>query len=93
MRRFVILANVNGTRLDPPRVVQRSALGSCDCRYARRRIPPLAHPVYMQGRAQSARNPPSPESPLGCKGPAMRPSSPPPDPICVQNVKMTPNAK
>ena len=39
MRRLVILANVNGTRLDPPRVVQRSALGSCDCRYAERRIP------------------------------------------------------
>ena len=70
MRRFVILANVNGTRLDPPRVVQRSALGSCDCRYARRRIPPRARPVYMQGRARSARIPPS------YKGPAMRPSSP-----------------
>ena len=70
MRRFVILANVNGTRLDPPRVVQRSALGSCDCRYARRRIPPLARPVYMQGRARSAR------IPSGYKGPAMRPRAP-----------------
>lgn len=57
MRRFVILANVNGTRLDLPRVVQRSALGSCDCRYAGRHIPPRARPVYMQGRAQSARIP------------------------------------
>ena len=87
MRRLIIRADVNGTRLDPPRVVQRSALGSCDCRYARRRIPPRARPIYMQGRAQSARIPPS------YKGPAMRPSSPPPDPTCVQNVKMTPKAK
>ena len=70
MRRFVILANVNGTRLDPPRVVQRSALGSCDCRYARRRIPPRARPAYMQGRARSARTPP------GYKGAAMRPRAP-----------------
>ena len=87
MRRLIIRADVNGTRLDPPRVVQRSALGSCDCRYARRRIPPLAHPVYMQGRARSAR------IPSGYKGPAMRPSSPPPNPICVRNVKITPKAK
>ena len=57
MRRFVILANVNGTRLDLPRVVQRSALGSCDCRYAGRHISPRARSVYMQGRAQSARIP------------------------------------
>ena len=57
MRRLVILANVNGTRLDPPRVVQRSALGSCDCRYAERRIPSQARPVNIQGRAQSARIP------------------------------------
>ena len=99
MRRFVILANVNGMRLDLPRVVQRSALGSCDCRYAGRHIPPRARPVYMLGRAQSARIPP------GCKGPANRPnpswlqgprnapSSPLLNPICVQNVKITPNAK
>ena len=87
MRRFVILANVNGMRLDLPRVVQRSALGSCDCRYAGRHIPPRARPVYMLGRAQSARIPP------GCKGPAMCPRAPLLNPICVQNVKITPNAK
>ena len=87
MRRLIIRADVNGTRLDPPRVVQRSALGSCDCRYARRRIPPRARPVYMQGRAQSAR------IPSWLQGGRNAPSSPPPDPICVQNVKMTPKAK
>ena len=69
MRRLIILADVNGTRLDPPRVVQRSAPGSCDCRYAERRIPPRARPVYIHGRAQSARAPP------GCKGTATRPRS------------------
>ena len=53
----------------------------------RNAFPPRARPVYMQGRAQSARIPPS------YKGPAMRPSSPPPDPTCVRNVKMTPKAK
>lgn len=92
MRRFVILANVNGTRLDLPRVVQRSALGSCDCRYAGRHIPPRARPAYMQGRAQSARIPPSPESLLATRGPQSCPE-PSPNPICVQNVKMTPKAK
>ena len=74
MRRLIILADVNGTRLDPPRVVQRSALGSCDCRYAGRRIPPRARPGYIRGRAQRA-------------------LEPLPNPECVQNVKMTPNAK
>ena len=49
-------------------------------------FPLRARPVYMQGRAQSARNPPS------YKGPAMRPRSPP-NPICVQNVKITTKAK
>ena len=92
MRRLIIQADVNGTRLDPSRVVQRSALGSCDCRYAGRRIPLLARPVYMQGRAQSARNPPSPESLLATRGPQCA-LEPLPNPICVQNVKMTPNAK
>ena len=87
MRRFVILANVNGTRLDPPRVVQRSALGSCDCRYAGRRIPPRARPGYIRGRAQSAR------ILSWLQGARNAPSKPPPNPICVQNVKMTPNAK
>lgn len=87
MRRFVILANVNGTRLDPPRVVQRSALGSCDCRYAGRRIPPRARPGYIRERAQSAR------IPSWLKGGRNAPSSPLPNPRCVQNVKMTPNAK
>ena len=74
MRRLIIQADVNGTRLDPPRVVQRSALGSCDCRYAGRRIPPRARPGYIRGRPQRA-------------------LEPPPNPRCVQNVKMTPNAK
>lgn len=59
MRRLIILADVNGTRLDLLRVVQSSALGSCDCRYAGRRIPPRARPGYIRGRAQSARTPPS----------------------------------
>lgn len=54
MRRLIILADVNGTRLDPPRVAQRSALGSCDCRYAGRRIPPRARPGYIRGREKSA---------------------------------------
>ena len=54
MRRLIILADVNGTRLDLLRVVQRSALGSCDCRYAGRRIPPRARPGYIRGRAHPA---------------------------------------
>ena len=87
MRRLIILADVNGTRLDLLRVVQRSALGSCDCRYAGRRIPPRARPGYIRGRAQAARNPPS------RKRGRNAPSSPSPNPGCVQNVKMTPNAK
>ena len=57
MRRLIILAEVNGTRLDPPRVAQRSVLGSCDCRYAGRRIPPRARPGYIRGREKSARTP------------------------------------
>ena len=57
MRRLIILADVNGTRLDLLRVVQSSALGSCDCRYAGRRMPPRARPGYIRGRAQSARIP------------------------------------
>ena len=82
MRRLIILADVNGTRLDSPRVSQRSALGSCDCRYAGRRIPPRARPGYIQGRAQSARNPPSRKR--GRRA-ALEPL---PNPICVQNVKI-----
>ena len=40
---------------------------------------PRARPIYMQGRAQSARIPPS------YKGPAMRPSSPPSGPhMCAE---------
>ena len=57
MRRFVILANVNGTRLDLPRVVQRSALGSCDCRYAGRHIPLRARPVLYTGKGAERPNP------------------------------------
>ena len=57
MRRLIILADVNGTRLNPPRVVRRSTHGSCDCRYAGRRMPPRARPGYIRGRAQSARIP------------------------------------
>ena len=87
MRRLIILADVNGTRLNPPRVVRRSTHGSCDCRYAGRRMPPRARPGYIRGRAQSAR------IPSGCKGPATRPSSPLPNPTCVRNVKITPKAK
>ncbi len=87
MRHLIILANVNGTRLDPPRVVQRSALGSCDCRYVERRTPPRARPGYIRGRAQSAR------IPSWLKGGRNAPSSPPPNPICVRNVKIAPNMK
>ena len=70
MRRLIIQADVNGTRLDLPHVVQRSALGSCDCRCAGRRIPPRARPGYIRGREKTARIPP------GYKGPAMRPRAP-----------------
>lgn len=86
MRCLIIRADVNGTRLDPPRVVQRSALGSCDCRYAGRRIPPRRAPsICTEGRKaleplQAARGP-------------QRALEPSPNPICVQNVKITPNAK
>ena len=49
-------------------------------------------PVYMQGRAQSARIPPSPESFVAARVPqcALDPLR---TPICVQNVKITPKAK
>ena len=57
MRRLIILADVNGTRLDPPRVAQRSALGSCDCRYAGRRIPLRARPVLYTGKGEKRPNP------------------------------------
>ena len=53
----------------------------------RNAFPPRARPAYMQGRAQSARIPPS------YKGPAMRPSSPLSSSICVRNVKIAPKAK
>lgn len=56
MRRFVILANVNGTRLDPPRVVQRSVLGSCDCRYAGGASRPGAPRLYT-GKGAKRPNP------------------------------------
>ena len=78
MCRLIILANVRGIRLDPPRVVQRSALGSCDCRYAERRIPPRSRPIYIHGRAQSARTPP------GYKGTATRPRTPPEPHMCAE---------
>ena len=57
MRRFVILANVNGTRLDSPRVVQRTALGSCDCRYAGRRLPAPGAPRLHAGKGAKRPNP------------------------------------
>ena len=87
MRRFVILANVNGTRLDPP--ASSNALSSVVAIAA---MPggasrPGRAPSCIRGRAQNARTPP------GYKGPAMRPRTPPPNPICVQNVKITPKAK
>ena len=72
MRRFVILANVNGTRLDPPRVVQRSALGSCDCRYVERRTPPRAPRQYI-GKGAKHLNPLI--APRGRKAPS-NPSEP-----------------
>ena len=72
MRRLIILADVNGTRLNPPRVVRRSTHGSCDCRYAGRRMPPRARPPAIYGEGRKA-----PESPAGCKGGRKAPASPP----------------
>ena len=56
-------------------------------------FPLLARPVYMQGRAQSARNPPSPESLLATRGPQCALEPPLRTPRCVQNVEMTTKAK
>ena len=88
MRRLVILANVNGTRLDPPRVVQRSAFGSCDCPYAGATPsrPGRAPPTCREGRE-------APESLLATRGPQCALELPPPNPICVRNVKITTKAK
>ena len=87
MRRFVILANVNGTRLDPP--ASSNALSSVVAIAA---MPggasrPGRAPSCIRGRAQNAR------TPSGYKGAAMRPRAPLRTPRCVQNVDMTPKAK
>ena len=85
--RLIILANVSGTHSDPPHVVQRSALGSCDCRYAGAAHPaPGAPRLYTRKGAKRS-------NPSWLKGDRNAPSSPLPNPICVQNVKMTPNEK
>ena len=44
----------------------------------RNAFPPRARPAYMQGRARSARIPPT------YKGPAMRPRSPPKHHMCAE---------
>ena len=54
-------------------------------RHGRRNaFPPRARPVYMQGRAQSARNPPSPESLLAARGPQCAPRAPSEPHMCAE---------
>ena len=77
MRHLIILANVNGTRLDPPRVVQRSVLGSCDCRYVERRTPPRAPRQYI---GKGAKHPNPLIAPRGRKAP----SNPPKPQMCAE---------
>ena len=87
MRCFVILADINGTRLDPPRVVRRSTHGSCDCRYAGAAHAAPGAPRLYTGKGAKRLNPL-----LAARGP-QRALEPLPNPRYVQNVKMTPNAK